>query len=269
MHAPATSQTGSTDKAHLEPGPPKSLSVTEVGRGVHRLTSLYTNWYLLEEGGRLTVLDAGLPRDWTAFSSTLSRLGHSPADIDAVLITHHHMDHAGNAERMRSSGARVLAHPADAPYLRGDQHRSNRAMVRFLWRPWYARYMLGYLTKGIIRTPPVAQLDELADGEILDVPGRPRVVHAPGHTAGSCALFLEKQSLLFSGDALVTLDLTRGPRGRAGPQIVDGPHTEDAALAAESLDVLASTNAETVLPGHGEPWPHGIDSAVEIARKPS
>jgi glyoxylase-like metal-dependent hydrolase (beta-lactamase superfamily II) len=42
------------------------------------------------------------------------------ADIDAVLITHHHPDHAGNAERLRSSGARVISHPADAPYLRGD-----------------------------------------------------------------------------------------------------------------------------------------------------
>ncbi len=244
-----------------------SLRVTEVAPGVHRLTSIYTNWYLLQEGGRLTVLDAGLPRDWSAFSSALSRLGHTPSDIDAVLITHHHPDHAGNAERMRSSGARVLSHPADAPYLRGERHLSNRGIARFLWRPWYARYMLGYLAKGITRTSPVARLDELADGEDLDVPGRPRVVHAPGHTAGSCALFLQDRSLLFSGDALVTLDLTRGPRGRAGPQIVRGPHTEDAALAVESLDVLASTNAGTVLPGHGEPWVDGIKRAVDIARQ--
>ena len=100
------------------------------------------------------------------------------------------------------------------------------------------------------------------------MPGSPRVVHAPGHTAGSCALFLKERSLLFSGDTLVTLDVTRGPRGRAGPQIVRGPHTEDAALAMESLDVIASTNARTVLPGHGEPWVDGIKRAVDIARQP-
>jgi len=141
--------------------------------------------------------------------------------------------------------------------------------VRFLWRPWYALYMLGYLAKGITRVPPVAQLDELADGEVLDVPGSPRVVHAPGHTAGSCALFLEDRSLLFSGDALVTLDVARGPRGRPGPQIVRGPHTEDVALAVESLDVLVATHAGTVLPGHGEPWLDGIKRAVDIARQPA
>ncbi len=161
----------------------------------------------------------------------------------------------------------MLSHPADAPYLRGQKRMSNRRVVRFLWHPWYALYMLRYLVKGILRVPAIAQLDELGDGEVLDVPGSPRVVHAPGHTAGSCSLFLEKHSLLFSGDALVTLDMTRGPRGRSGPQIVRGPHTEDAALALESLDVLASTNADTVLPGHGEPWVDGIKRAVEIARQ--
>jgi len=245
------------------------LRLTQVAEGVHRLNNVYTNWYLLEQGGRLTVLDAGLPGDWRAFCSALSDIGHVPRDIDAVLITHHHPDHAGNAERMRSLGARVLSHPADVPYLRGEAHLSNRGVVRFLWRPWYALYMLSYLAKGITRVPPVAQLDQLADGERLDVPGSPRVVHAPGHTAGSCALLVEDQSLLFSGDALVTLDVARGPRGRSGPQIVRGPNTADPDLAMDSLSVLAATNADTVLPGHGEPWLDGVRNAVDLARRPT
>ena len=243
------------------------LTITEVSEGVHRLESVYTNWYLIEQGGRLTVLDAGLPRDWRDFASALSRLGYTPADIDAVLITHHHLDHAGNAQQLRSVGARVLVHPADAPYLRGEEHRSRRSLARFLWRPWYLYYLGSYVAKGITRTPPVAELDSLADGDVLDVPGSPRVVHAPGHTAGSCALFLEHRSLLFSGDALVTLDVVRGPRGRQGPQIVRGPFSDDADLAVESLGVLATTNADTVLPGHGEPWAHGVKTAVELAQR--
>jgi glyoxylase-like metal-dependent hydrolase (beta-lactamase superfamily II) len=243
------------------------LKLTQVSKGVHRLESVYTNWYLLEEGGRLTVLDAGLPRDWGVFCSALSRLGHTPADIDAVLITHHHPDHAGNAEQLRSSGARAFAHPADAPYLRGEKRLSRGGLAGFLWRPWYAFYMGSYVAKGITRTPPVAALDTLADNEVLDVPGSPRVIHAPGHTPGSCAVFLENQSLLFSGDALVTLDVVRGPRGRQGPQVAHGPFVADAHLAVESLGVLAGTNAGTVLPGHGEPWTDGVRSAVEIARE--
>jgi len=242
------------------------LRLTQISPDVHRLATKYTNWYLLEAGGRLTVLDAGLPGDWREFCSALSRLGHRPTDIDAVLITHHHPDHAGNAARLQSSGARVLSHPADASYLRGERRLRRRDVVPYLWHPWYAIYMLHLLVNGVTRVPAVAQLDEIADGEVLDVPGSPRVIHAPGHTAGSCALFLEDRSLLFSGDALVTLDMTRG---RRGPQIIRGPQTEDPELAVQSLAALAATKAKTVLPGHGEPWAHGVESAVDIARQPA
>lgn len=240
------------------------LRVSQISPGVHRLFTRYTNWYLLEAGGRLTVLDAGLPGDWRDFSSALGRLGHSPSDLDAVLITHHHPDHAGNAERLRSSGARVLAHPADAAYLRGERRMKRAKVVRYLWHPWYQVYGLHLLVNGANRVPAIAQLDEIGDGEVLDVPGSPRVIHSPGHTAGSCALLLEDRSLMFSGDALVTLDMTRG---RTGPRIIRGPFAEDPELALDSLEALAATNAEMVLPGHGEPWPHGVKRAVELARQ--
>ena len=202
--------------------PATPLRLTQVCPGVYRLATRYWNWYLLEAGGRLTVLDAGLPGDWQEFSSALSRLGHTLDDIDAVLLTHHHPDHAGNAERLRSHGARVFSHPAEGPYLRGEKRMSNWGVLNYLWHPWFVLYMGRQLAKGVTRTPAIAQLDELADGEILDVPGSPRVVHAPGHTAGSCALFLEDHSILFSGDALVTLDMTHG---RTGPQIIRGAWT--------------------------------------------
>jgi glyoxylase-like metal-dependent hydrolase (beta-lactamase superfamily II) len=143
------------------------------------------------------VLDAGLPVDWREFSSALSQVGHTPADVDAVLITHHHPDHAGNAEPLRSHGARVFSHPADAPYLRGEKRMSNRGVVKYLWHPW----------------------------------------------------------------------LSSMTRGRTGPQIIRGAWTEDAELAVRSLDELAATNAETVLAGHGEPWPQGVKSAVDIAQQ--
>jgi glyoxylase-like metal-dependent hydrolase (beta-lactamase superfamily II) len=206
------------------------LRLTQVCPGVHRLATRYWNWYLLEEGGRITVLDAGVPGDWRAFVSALSHLGHTPADVDAVLITHHHPDHAGNAERLRSCGARVLSHPADGPYLRGEKRMSNWGVVKYLWHPWYALYMLRQLAKGVTRTPAIAQLDEFADGDVLDVPGSPRVVHAPGHTAGSCALFVEDGSILFSGDALVTVDMTRGLTGPQ-PRGVDRGSRPGAAVA--------------------------------------
>lgn len=202
-----------------------TLRVTQAAPGIHQLSNVYTNWYLLEQGGRLTLLDAGLPSDWGSFCSTLSRLGHAPGDIDAVLITHHHPDHAGNAERLRTGGARVLSHPADAPYLRGEKHLSNRGIVRYLWRPWYAAYMARYFARGITRTRAVAQLDELADGEMLDVPGMPRVVHAPGPYGGQLR-------------ALPRGELDPIQRGRTG----DARHRPRATRAGRSAGRLRATH---------------------------
>ena len=102
-----------------------------VAPGVHRLATRYENWYVLEAGGRLTTLDSGLPGHWREFFAALSRLGYALSDIDAVVITHHHPDHAGNAERLRSQGARVLAHGGRAPRLsrrlvQGPRRRRSR-----------------------------------------------------------------------------------------------------------------------------------------------
>jgi glyoxylase-like metal-dependent hydrolase (beta-lactamase superfamily II) len=65
----------------------------EVARGVYRLTQGVVNFYLVEEGGKLVVIDAGAPRDWDMLVRTVSDLGRELADIEAVLITHAHSDH--------------------------------------------------------------------------------------------------------------------------------------------------------------------------------
>ena len=39
-------------------------------------------------------------------------------------------------------------------------------------------------------------------GDRLDVPGRPRVIHAPGHTEGCVALHFEGHQALLAGDVL-------------------------------------------------------------------
>ena len=100
-------------------------------------------------------------------------------------------------------------------------------------------------------------------GVRLPVPGEPEVVFSPGHTWGHCALHVRDRDVLFSGDALVTLDPYTA---RTGPRIIAGAATADSGLALRSLDALARTRAGIVLPGHGEPWAGGIRSAASEAR---
>jgi glyoxylase-like metal-dependent hydrolase (beta-lactamase superfamily II) len=118
---------------------------------------------------------------------------------------------------------------------------------------------------GAIRPRALRSFATYRGGETLDlVPGAPRALATPGHTAGHMALHLPDRDVLFTGDAIVTRDpLT----GRTGPRRVSLGFTEDAVDAARSLDVIASTCAGTLLPGHGDPWTGGAAEAARRARE--
>ena len=79
----------------------------DVVGGVHRIGEYFVNWYLIEEGGRLTVVDAGLPASWRSLSDALQRIGRVPGDVEALVLTHAHFDHIGFAERTLASLERI------------------------------------------------------------------------------------------------------------------------------------------------------------------
>ncbi len=88
---------------------------------------------------------------------------------------------------------------------------------------------------------------------VLDVPGRPRVVATSGHTAGHVSFLLEDRGVVVTGDAIATFNvLTRSE----GPQLMPDALNADPQRTRKSLDILADLSADTLLPGHGDPF-HG------------
>lgn len=242
-------------------------SVTEVVEGIHRLDDGIVNCYLLEDGGRLTLVDAGFPRGWSLLTSALDGLGRSVTDIEAVLITHSHVDHIGFAERVRrESGATVYVHAADAPTTRRPKTvgASERSIYTYVGHGATRRLLLHATLSGAALAKGVKELREIADGEVLaDVPGRPRVVHTPGHTDGHCSFHLPDRGVVFAGDAIVT----RNPyTGETGPRTVSAAATKDVAQALASLDRFDALNGELLLGGHGKPWRGTPAEAARLAR---
>ena len=237
----------------------------EVAQGVHRLTQGVVNFYLIEDGGRLLLVDAGAPRDWELLVRTLEALGRALGDLEAVLLTHAHADHIGFAERARTTAAAtVWVHQADAAVAKGAKPGKNDGGASsYLLRAEFYRTLFSLARRGATRIVPVREVATFADGETLELPGRPRAVHAPGHTAGSAALLLEERRVLLTGDVLAT----RNPlTGRVGPQVMPSGLNRDTPQALRSLEVLAGVPAEVLLPGHGEPWTEGAAEAARLAK---
>ncbi|WP_251151397.1 MBL fold metallo-hydrolase [Cellulosimicrobium sp. Marseille-Q4280] len=242
--------------------------LTEVADRVHRLEHAYVNVYLVaDDDGRVLVVDTGLPATWDLLGHALRELGHRPSDVAGVVLTHAHFDHTGSAARARSRlGVPIWLHEDDAE-IAAHPYRYAHENVRALYPlryPAAVRILASMAAAGALRVPGVRGLRHAEPGATLPVPGSPRVVFSPGHTAGHCALHLPERDVLLTGDALVTLDPYTGTRG---PQIIAGAATADSAQALASLDRLVETGATTLLPGHGNPWTEGVGTAVERARE--
>ena len=145
-----------------------------------------------------------------------------------IVSTHGHWDHIGdNAAVASATGAQIAVHPDDRDALVHPQP---------LWAPF--------------EIPPSIPAVELAEGgEIRFGSIRLRVLHTPGHTAGSVCLQAVDEGLLLSGDTLFA----------AGWGRTDLPGGSEEAIA-ESLGRLSELEPPTlVLPGHG--------AATTIARE--
>jgi glyoxylase-like metal-dependent hydrolase (beta-lactamase superfamily II) len=233
----------------------------EIAPGVFRLGTPFVGCYAVEDGGAYTFIDAGLPGYWEQMAGFLASRNTLLSAVKAVVLTHWHDDHRGNAERLRTQAdARVLVHQDDlaAAMRRGKPPKFP------LWKPRVLHYFVHVLANGAARVPPLVRASGFADGEVLDVPGRPRVVHAPGHTAGNAAISLEDRGVLIVGDALATIDLVTG---EAGPRLLPRFTNYDHDLALASLQKIESVRAHWVLPGHGLPWQGSPQQAVRLARQ--
>jgi len=183
-----------------------------------------------------TLVDAGGPGSEAAIVGVLAETGVGLGDLRRIVLTHQDLDHVGSLSALaRASGARVLAHEAEAPFIDGSLQPRFAEPEVLERRPEFLPVVES------LRPTPVDQL--LTDGERLDLAGGVRVVSTPGHTPGHLCLYLERSRTLIAGDALLA------HRGR-----VYGPSSEFSAnlpAARESVRKLAELDVQAIVCYHG------------------
>lgn len=215
-----------------------------------------------------TLIDTGvaMPETREQLEDGLADAGVAIADIEQILLTHWHGDHAGLAgELQEESGATVRAHIADAPLIGGEEDaweamdERQRDLLDEWGMPADPRAeLLGFLDGSLQGTPPTVEPFE--DGARFDTPeGTLEALHLPGHAAGLAGFAFDGTDgrELFSGDALLP---HYTPNVGGADVRVERP-------LANYLDTLSDiVNAEfaRAWPGHRDPIDDPAGRAREI-----
>jgi glyoxylase-like metal-dependent hydrolase (beta-lactamase superfamily II) len=191
---------------------------------------------IVDEYNDSTLVDAGLPDQMEAISAALVEAGIGVGDLRRIIFTHQDLDHVGSgAALVRQSGARVLAHSADAPYIEGSLRLLKPSPEMLEQRP--------QMREVLERLEPVGIDEYVEDGTRLDLAGGTKVFSTPGHTPGHISLYLERSKVLIAGDAL------RAERGT-----LNGPNpsmTLEMRTAIQSIRRLADLEIDTIVCYHG------------------
>ena len=176
-------------------------------------------WALLRDGTHTMVLDTGFVGLRQNYNEVLGKYGVSPQDVDHVLLTHLHFDHACNVDRYPNAQFVVSRQEWEYANSAGRDLFIEDAAVR------------------VLRDSGRLRLVE--DGEEV-VPGITAML-TPGHTPGSICFYDEAESVLLSGDTMFC-----GGCGR-----VDFPGGDGKAMMESLGRLLTLPESTTVLPGHG------------------
>ena len=147
--------------------------------------------FLVENEKGIILIETSAHSTLEKVKEKIKALGYNWKDIEHVLLTHIHLDHAGAAWCFAENGAKVYLHPF------GYNHMNDPSKLLSSATRIYGDYM-DYLW-GTLKPIPADQLITVEDYQEIEINGLTfKAIHSPGHAKHHIAWQLDNH--LFAGD---------------------------------------------------------------------
>ena len=190
----------------------------------------------LVSGTKTAVIDPGPTSQAKGVISELGKLGVK--NLDWVLATHIHLDHAGGSWLLLKEYPESILHC----HPKGAAHMVDPSKLREGAERLFGDRILEY---GAIKGVPKNRVQVSRDHEIIDLDGVSLEVHwTPGHSSHSQCYFEPDSRTVFVGDAV------GHTMGDGGPMIPVSPPPHNPLQALESIDLISSLRPEILCVAH-------------------
>lgn len=197
----------------------------KISDDVYVLDSTKGSYVYVITGIENVLIDTGLPWKGKSIIKELQSIGIEFQNIKHILLTHHDIDHIGNALMLQQlTGAEIWASKEDIPYITGEINRYGFKK--------YFKYIFKVKSPQNIKTfIPGRSINGI---EIIPTPG-----HTPGHV---CLLY---KDILFAGD------LVENKKGKLRPY--PSLWNWNNSIMMESIKKISNLNFKWICPAHGIP----------------
>lgn len=205
-----------------------------------------TSAYLITQGDRAAFVDTNTNHAVPLLLAALERRGIPRGNVDYIIVTHVHLDHAGGAAALADAcpNAQVIAHPKAARHLAAPERLIASSKLVYGEEQFHQLY-------GEILPLPADRITSVEDeSRLVWRDHHLRFLHTAGHATHHICIHDEATNTIFTGD---TFGIGRSSRERPGiPFLIysSSPTEFDAPAARVSLARILETGATTACIGH-------------------
>ena len=210
---------------------------TKNGCRILQILSGRSNVFLITNGKKNILIDTSPENNWNKLEKKLTGLNIN--NIDFLILTHTHFDHAANANRIKKKySAQVFVHETEASYLSSGKNIIpngtniiTRTLINLFANSVFPR--LGY-------EPCQADILVKSSLDLKEFGFEACIIHTPGHTIGSMSIVVDNEVALVGDTMFGVFKLSVFP-----------PYANDVKQLVKSWGILLDTNCPVFIPSHG------------------